>query len=133
MKTEEAKVKDKFKAFLYERRVASLAKPMQGAVGHYHMAVPMGLGSPTIDFTGCYRTFYWGVETKKPGTEPTPRQYEIMGQMSAAGAFVRWSDSADDLIRTFNWWFDYVDKLSMDINFEATGWSVHRGLCTRDD
>ena len=81
MKTEEGKLKDKVKAFLKER----------GA--YYHMPVPSGYGTQTLDFIGCYRGWFFAVETKAPGKRPTPRQFATMRAMEVAGARVWWGDT----------------------------------------
>ena len=95
MKTEEGKLKDKVKAFLKER----------GA--YYHMPVPSGYGMQTLDFVGCYRGMFFGVETKAPGKKPTPRQEYTMNEMRKAGAWVVWGDNAPNLTALLATQFDY--------------------------
>ena len=38
------------------------------------MPVPSGYGRTTFDFLGCYRGYFFAVETKAPGKKPTLRQ-----------------------------------------------------------
>jgi hypothetical protein len=52
---------------------------------YYHMPVQNGMGQPTLDFVGCYRGYFFAVETKAPGKEPTPRQKNTIKQMGKAG------------------------------------------------
>lgn len=87
MKTEEAKVKDKVKAYL--RSVGA----------YYFMPVQTGYGAPSLDILGCYRGKFFAVETKAPGKEPTPRQYAIIGELYRAGAFTVWGSDAQEIIR----------------------------------
>lgn len=85
MKTEEGRLKDQVKAFLKEK----------GA--YYHMPVPSGYGSPTLDFVGCYQGLFIAVETKAPGKEPTARQEATIRTMRAAGGWVIWTDNIEYL------------------------------------
>jgi hypothetical protein len=94
MKTEEGKLKDKVKAFLKER----------GA--YYHMPVPSGYGTQTLDFIGCYKGRFFAIETKAPGKEPTPRQYATLQSMLAAGGFACWMDGAPGDWKYIESWFD---------------------------
>jgi hypothetical protein len=99
MKTEEGKLKDKVKAFLNER----------GA--YYHMPVPSGYGSPTLDFVGCYRGYFFAIETKAPGKRPTPRQCATMQSMQNAGGCALWGSEAGELIARMAEHFNWIDGL----------------------
>lgn len=53
------------------------------------MPVQQGLGASTLDFLGCYKGFFFAIETKKNGETPlTPRQLGCKAEMEAAGAMV---------------------------------------------
>jgi hypothetical protein len=76
--TPEGKVKAKVKTVLKEH----------GA--YYHMPVQNGMGAPSLDFIGCHRGMYYGIETKAGNKQPTPRQEATINQIRLAGglAFV---------------------------------------------
>ena len=76
--TPEGKVKEKVKKLL----------KAHGA--YYHMPVQNGMGAPSLDFIGCHRGLYYGIETKAGNKQPTPRQETTIAQIRAAGglAFV---------------------------------------------
>jgi hypothetical protein len=76
MATPEGKVKNAVKKAL----------KIHGA--YYHMPVQNGMGSPTLDFVGCYRGKFFAIETKAPGGKPTPRQLQTIVDMESAGAKV---------------------------------------------
>ena len=60
MATPEGKVKEKVKKLL----------KAHGA--YYHMPVQNGMGAPSLDFIGCHRGLYYGIETKAGNKQPTP-------------------------------------------------------------
>ena len=78
MTTPEGKVKNKVKALLKEH----------GA--YWHCPVQNGMGAPSLDFIGCHRGAYYGVETKAGNKQPTPRQETTISEIRKAGglAFV---------------------------------------------
>ena len=110
MKTPEGNLKDKVKAFLKARRVASLSAPVTDAVGYYHMYVPSGYGDPALDFTGCYKGRFWALETKAHGNTPSQRQLLIMRVHQNALGFSIWSDSIEDIVKRMGEFFDFVDQ-----------------------
>ncbi len=55
---------------------------------YYHMPVQNGMGSPSLDFIGCYFGHYFAVETKAPGEDLTPRQEITKSQIEEAGGKV---------------------------------------------
>ncbi len=57
---------------------------------YYHMPVVTGYGSPSIDFVGCHRGRFFGIETKAGDGKPTPRQEMTFEAIASAGgaAFV---------------------------------------------
>lgn len=97
--TPEGKIKENVKNFLKKR----------GA--YFFMPVPSGYGTPTLDFIGCYRGYYFAIETKAPGKEPTPRQRSTMRTMQEAGGYVVWGSKSDELIARLAEHFNWVDSL----------------------
>ena len=51
----------------------------------WHMPVQMGHGASGVDFHGCHRSRFFGIETKRPGKYPTPRQELTLEQIREAG------------------------------------------------
>jgi hypothetical protein len=112
MRTPEGDLKAKVKAFLKERKVASLSAPVADAVGYYHMYVPSGYGDPALDFTGCYKGRFWSLETKAEGNRPSARQNLIIRTQHDALGFAIWSDSIEDISKRLGEFFDFVDGQS---------------------
>lgn len=54
----------------------------------WHMPVQRGHGAPGLDFHVCHRGQFAGVETKRPGKHPTPRQELTMENIASAGGRV---------------------------------------------
>ena len=52
----------------------------------WHMPVQTGYGAPGLDFHVCHNGRFLGIETKRPGKYPTPRQELIIECMELAGA-----------------------------------------------
>lgn len=77
--TPEAKVKAKVK------RAFTEMKQQLGIEVYYHMPVQNGMGAPTLDFVGCIRGQFFGIETKAPGKKPTERQLLTIADMERAG------------------------------------------------
>lgn len=74
--TPEGKVKAKVKALLKE-------------FGAYqHWPVQAGYGKPCLDCHGCYKGWYFAVETKAPGKRPTPRQEITIEEIAETGGAV---------------------------------------------
>jgi hypothetical protein len=105
----EAIVKKQVKDFLKARGVSSLTSPVNNPRGFYHMVVPMGKGSPFLDFTICYRGSFGVLETKAEGKEPTERQYLIMRMIHQGGGKSMWGDTAELCIAQLTQWFSDVD------------------------
>lgn len=55
---------------------------------YYYMPVQTGYGAPSLDFVGCHHGRFFGIEAKRPGKEPTPRQELTMAMMNEAGGWV---------------------------------------------
>lgn len=47
--------------------------------------VPSGYGESHLDYVGCVSGFFISIETKKPGSKPTPRQKERIRCVRLAG------------------------------------------------
>jgi hypothetical protein len=74
--TPEGKVKDKVK------------KALKKYNAYWHCPVQNGMGSPSLDFVGCFNTKYYAIETKAANKRPTPRQETTIAEMEAVGAKV---------------------------------------------
>jgi hypothetical protein len=72
-----------------EGKVKAKVKKVLETHGAYcHMPVVNGMGKPTLDFIGCHRGRFFGIETKAGSGRPTKRQELTMAEMRAAGAAV---------------------------------------------
>jgi hypothetical protein len=69
----------------------------------YFMPVPFGFGIKGIpDFIGCYKGWFFAIETKAGGNKLTPWQVRIMDAIKLAGGkyyVVRCKEDLDDLFR----------------------------------
>lgn len=110
MNTEESKVKEGVKKFLHARGVMPITKPIDSPNGYYHMPVPSGYGSTTLDFIGHYKGFFFAIETKRLGDSPTPRQDIIMDAITRSGGHAIWGDSAESIIRQMEAFMSEVDR-----------------------
>lgn len=69
------------------------------SIGAYRFApVQMGIGSTTLDDLCCIGGRFVGIEYKKPGGVPTPRQRLTMDEIRRAGGIAIWGDSAEKII-----------------------------------
>ena len=74
---------------MIEKDVKKLVSKLLKKYGaYYHMPVQNGMGMPTLDYIGCFKGKFFGIETKAPGKHPTPRQEITIGHMKQAGAMV---------------------------------------------
>lgn len=55
---------------------------------YWHMPVQNGMGAPSLDFIGCHRGSFFGIETKAGNKDATPRQQTTMKHMRDAGGEV---------------------------------------------
>jgi len=71
-----------------KKTVSSLLRSTPGL--YYFMPVPSGYGESSLDYLGCYRGRFFGIETKRPGGKPTDRQKKVIEKIQEAGgaAFV---------------------------------------------
>src|SRR5215510_10046875 len=100
MKTPEGVVKD---------AVRELLDQYQGL--YQFWPVQTGYGRATIDVLGCFRGRFFGIETKAPGKEPTPRQLEVMADIRAAGGAVFAVIGKEDLVE-LKAWLDSIDRIT---------------------
>lgn len=79
-----------------EKTVKAAVRKRLKELGCYQFwAVPMGLGTATLDVLGCYQGQFFGIETKRPGGKLTARQRFTMDEMRKAGAVVLVIDSVE--------------------------------------
>jgi hypothetical protein len=85
-----------------EATIKTAVKKRLKAIGAYqHWPVQLGMGDRCLDCHGCYRGFYFAVETKAPGKVPTLIQEHTIEEIRAAGGFAFVVDSlekANDLL-----------------------------------
>lgn len=55
---------------------------------YYEMPVPTGYGRSGLDFTCCYRSIFFAIETKAPGKKPTLRQGVTAERIRQGGGVV---------------------------------------------
>lgn len=84
MATEEAKVKAKVKKVLKRYNCWT------------DWPVPGGYGKSTLDCIGCAGSYFFAIETKKPGGKLTPLQEITITTMRRAGATVFIIDTDDE-------------------------------------
>lgn len=71
---------------MLEATVKKAVKKRLKELGAYqHWPVQHGRGSRTLDCIGCYKGFYFGIETKRPGNKPTALQENTIEEINAAG------------------------------------------------
>jgi hypothetical protein len=70
-----------------------------------HKPVQNGMGEPALDYHGCFKGFYVGIETKAKGGKPTPRQQRTMREIAAAGGSLFLIDrtDGDDIAQLIGW------------------------------
>ena len=75
-----------------------------GSKVYYHMPVPGGYGSTTLDYIGCAGGKFFVVETKAPGKKPTDRQNMIIEAVRAAGGTVFVIDGGPGQLEALDAW-----------------------------
>lgn len=114
MATPEGKVKSKVKELLARY-------PVYG-----NWPVPGGFGTPMLDFVGCYKGWFFAVETKFED-KLTPRQEFIAQQIREAGGLVFVVVGLNDEKDPDSWhgwrrlanWLDAVE----DGEYDGSGWA----------
>ena len=89
--TPEGKVKSRVKTLLKQHSA------------WWHMPVQNGMGVPSLDFIGCHRGRFFGIETKAGAKAPTPRQQITMQDMAAAGGAVFLINEVEGMDALDNW------------------------------
>lgn len=80
-----------------ERDVKRALKIRLDNLGTYWvMPVQRGMGKATLDFLVCWRGLFFGIETKRPGEVPSPRQELIIETIQAAGGRTLVIDNVED-------------------------------------
>lgn len=71
----------------------------------YYMPVPTGYGKRTIDFLGCFRGTFFGIEAKEEGKKPTQLQAHTLRQIKHAGGrtFVIDGETPDKMSPLYEW------------------------------
>jgi hypothetical protein len=77
-----------------KKKVSDLLKATSGV--YYYMPVPGGYGGTTLDYIGCHRGAFFGIETKAPGKKPTDRQKQIISAIERGGGETFVIDNAHD-------------------------------------
>lgn len=91
MATPEGKVKEQVKKLLRKHGV------------YWHCPVQNGMGSPSLDFICCAWGHYLAIETKAPGKEPTPRQWNTIEAIEKSGGTVIVIDSVENCANLVAW------------------------------
>ena len=74
---------------ILEKRVKERVKRILRNHGAWwHMPVQRGHGAPGLDFHVCHHGRFLGIETKRPGKSPTPRQELTMEAIKGARGHV---------------------------------------------
>lgn len=80
---------------------------LNGINAFWFMPVQMGYGTTSIDFLGCYRGWFFGIETKRPGkSECTGRQARTIKEINEAGGYAFVADSVDMVKHMFECRFE---------------------------
>lgn len=72
---------------------AAVSESLKDAEAYKHMPVQNGMGEPALDYHGCHRGYYLGIETKAEGGKPTVRQIRTMHKIADAGGSLFLIDS----------------------------------------
>jgi hypothetical protein len=67
---------------------ATVRAKLKDAGAYLFMPVQNGMGAPSLDFIGCHRGRFFGIETKAGKGKVTPRQCHTASLMARAGAAV---------------------------------------------
>lgn len=114
MTTPEGRVKSKVKELLSKY-------PVYG-----NWPVPGGYGTPMLDFVGCYKGWFFTIETKAEGEKLTPRQQYIAEEILAAGGlvFIVTGVNAEQDPDTWQGWWrlsNWLDAVE-DGEYDGEGW-----------
>lgn len=92
MKTPEGYEKDAIRKYL-------------NSIGAYHVVTHMtGFGAGgTPDIIACIAGFMWGIEVKREGKEPTPRQLLRIEAIRKSGGLACWGTAAKVVAEIHQW------------------------------
>lgn len=95
---------------------AKLRELLARYVGLYvYRPVPTGFGKTTLDVIGCYRGFFFIVETKALGKKPTQRQYlELVGAERAMGKTFVIAGPDSPVLGELTAWLDHLTRTVPD-------------------
>lgn len=85
-----------------KRAINKVLEKYKGRIYRY-MPVPSGYGATTLDYLGCFCGRHFAIEAKRPGGEPTDRQWTVIDQIVAAGGSVFVIDSEDGTHELEQW------------------------------
>jgi hypothetical protein len=74
--------------------------------------VPSGYGRDDIDCHASILGIFWAIETKRPGEEPTPRQWRTLREWEKSGACIAWG-TATKIIAEIKVWLTYKASRSV--------------------
>lgn len=88
-----------------EGKVKKRVKELLSDVGaYYYMPVSNGMGAPSLDFIGCYKGAFFGIETKAGNKGMTARQFATAKRIEDAGGLTFLvNDDETTLIRLKLW------------------------------
>jgi hypothetical protein len=95
-----------------EGRVKSLINRYLDTLGDdlwRHMPVQSRFGRRTVDYHCCFRGWFFTIEAKAPGEEPTKAQWHHMGNVEKAGGAAFWIDGPERL-EFLKEWIELVDN-----------------------
>jgi hypothetical protein len=76
-----------------------LNKYLKSIGAWWYMPVKMKYGSKIIDYLVCHKGRFYGIETKRPGKEPTLYQSLVMSAIIASGGQA-WKEDSTELETT---------------------------------
>lgn len=95
-----------------KRRVKKLLDRYEGL--YQFWPVPTGFGATTLDVLGCYKGWFFAIETKTAGKKLTPRQEVTAALMVAAGAKVFVIAGEDSpVLFELKTWLDAVERSAL--------------------
>jgi penicillin-binding protein-related factor A (putative recombinase) len=84
-----------------KKKVSALLKQYDNM--YYFMPVVSGYGKRTIDYLGCYKGKFFGIETKKLGGKPTHLQNLTIQAIRNAGGKAFVINSEDGILELHKW------------------------------
>lgn len=75
--------------------------------------VPSGYGKSTLDCIGCIGSYFFSVETKKPGGKLTALQHQTVIGIDSAGGRVFLIDTTDEKAECFQALISFLDAFNV--------------------